>query len=317
MKKIYKLLLLIGLVGIGFSDLLAKETQEAPVPDVTVNIDDLTTQIFKQGNVAAETITWHDESAITILQDGRIVFRKAFFSPYGYNGSFIEGGAWSPKGSYFAFRLLSSGGHMPYRNPIKIFRFGGKTKKLIDVETIIRMIPNISNIAVGPFKKPYLKWLSDTKLQVSVVSHDKESDSGMYVIDLNTSTAKKTASSRMETSNKCNDLSVLRESSDRKTIMDALRQKMKEEQNLDVVFVVRYLKSKRGWAWVHVIPQSKDGRNHYEDIFALLNKSDGTWRVIEIPCAEEEDPKCITSPGYFSNLQKRFSDMPEEIVPQE
>ena len=66
MKKIYKILLLIGLVGIGFSDLTAETTQKAPVPNATVNIDDLTTQLFKQGNVAAETITWHDESAITI-----------------------------------------------------------------------------------------------------------------------------------------------------------------------------------------------------------------------------------------------------------
>ncbi len=317
MKKIYKILLLIGLIGIGFSDLTAETTQKTPVPNATVNIDDLTTQIFKQGNVAAETITWHDESAITILQVGRIVFRKAFFSPYGYNGSFIEGGAWSPKGSYFAFRLLSSGGHMPYRTPVKIFQMKGKSSKLIDAEAIIEKIPGISNIAVGPYKKPYILWLSDTRLQVSVISQDKKSDSGMYVIDLKTLTAKKAPETDIHEKGTKSSSSVHPGTALRKEILDALRKKIMETLKLDMVFVVKYIKIKGDWVWVHTLPQSKDGKDHYEDISALLKRENGVWRVVEFPCSEEEDPECISSPTYFSNLKKRFPDLPEEILPQE
>lgn len=320
MKNFYQIILLIGLLGFGVNGLAAETTKEAIAPnlgDMEINVNNLTTKFFKQGRAMAEIITWHDESAITILLDGRIVFRNAYFSNSGYNGSFIEDGAWSPNGSYFAFRILSSGGHMPYRTPVKIFQINENSPRLIDAESIIEKIPNISNIAVGPYKKQYLKWLSDTQLQVSVMSQDKESDSGMYSIDLDTLTAKKYSSLEAGDHNATISLSVLRGSPKRKAILDALREKIKQDQNLDVIFLVKYLKAKDGWAWIHTLPQSQDGRNHYEDVFALLNQNDGIWKVVEIPCSEEEDPDCITDPTYFSNLKKRFPDLSEEILPKE
>ncbi len=321
MKNIYQIFLLIGLLGLGVNGLAGEMTKEtiAPNPaDIKMNINDLTTKVFKQGKAMAEIITWHDESAITILLDSHIVFRKAFFSHSGYNGSFIEEGAWSPKGNYFAFRLLSSGGHMPYRTPVKIFQMNGKSLRLIDAESIIRKIPAISNIAVGPHKKPYMLWLSDTKLQISVVSHDKKSDSGMYTIDLDTLSAKKYAAAEISKSNATIDLSVPEGTSKHTAILDALRKKIKQEYSLDVVFVVNYLKAKDGWAWIHTFPQSEDGKNHYEDIFALLRQDDSrNWKVVEIPCNEEEESDCITHPAYFSNLKKRFPDLSEEILPEE
>ena len=279
--------------------------------------DVCTAKTYRQGDKTAEVITWRDESAITILSGDRIVFRKAFFSNSGYNGSFIGDGAWSPGGSYFAFRLLSSGGHMPYRTPVKIVHIVGESATLLDAEAIIEKIPNISNIAIGLYKKPYLRWLTSTQLQVSVMSQDKESDSGLYTIDLDTLTAKKSFASETGKHNATNDLSVPWGTSKRKAIIDALRKEVKRATNREVVFVVKYLKAKDGWAWIHAFPQSKDGRNHYEDISALLNKHNGVWKVVEWPWGEEEDSEDTSDSEYFSNLKKRFPHLPKEILPEE
>ena len=105
--------------------------------------------------------------------------------------------------------------------------------------------------------------------------------------------------------------------SQRKAILNTVRQQIKAEHHLDVIFVVRYLKVKKGWAWVHLLPQSRDGKNHYEDISALLHQNSNVWYIAEIPCAEEEDPACITNPRYFLDLHKRFPGIPMEIFPKE
>jgi len=151
------------------------------------------------------------------------------------------------------------------------------------------------------------------------VAQDQESGSGMYIMSLDTLTAKKHSALKSGISHNFTDnLSVPRGTSKRKAILDALRleaEQMVPQQDVQIIFVVKYLKAKDGWAWIHTLPQSQDGYNHYEDIFALLKKRNGAWRVIEIPCAEEENPECISNPAYFSNLQKRFPEIPEEILP--
>jgi hypothetical protein len=101
----------------------------------------------------------------------------------------------------------------------------------------------------------------------------------------------------------------------RKAILDALRQEIKRLHGLEVVFVVRYLKVKDGWAWAHTQPQSPDGMNRYEDISALLNIRDGVWGVTELPCTEVENPDCLDGPDYFKGLKKRFPEVPNEILP--
>ena len=113
------------------------------------------------------------------------------------------------------------------------------------------------------------------------------------------------------------NLTVLPGSPVRKAILDALRQKMKRLSGLNMLFVVRSLKVKDGWAWVHTLPQSPDGKNHYEDISALLHLKDDTWEVAELACTEEENPKCLSNPDYFLELKKRFPKVPEEILPEE
>ena len=103
----------------------------------------------------------------------------------------------------------------------------------------------------------------------------------------------------------------------RKAVLDALRQKMKRLQGLDMVFVVKYLKVKNGWCWVHTLPQSPDGKNRYEDISALLQRKGGVWKVVELACTEEENPACLSNPAYFTGLKKRFPKVPEGVLPGE
>jgi hypothetical protein len=104
-------------------------------------------------------------------------------------------------------------------------------------------------------------------------------------------------------------------SAERKAILDALRMWVKQQHQIEVVFVVKHLKVKNGYAWVHTLPQSKDGSSRYEDISALLQKDQGRWEVAEIPCAEVDNPDCIGDPGYFGGLKRRFPEMPEDILP--
>jgi hypothetical protein len=101
-------------------------------------------------------------------------------------------------------------------------------------------------------------------------------------------------------------------SAERKAILDALRA---WGGDMDVIYVVRHLKVKNGYAWAHVLPQSKDGSSHYEDLSALLKEDQGRWAVAEVPCAEEDNPACIGDPGYFDGLKQRFPEMPEDILP--
>ena len=83
---------------------------------------------------------------------------------------------------------------------------------------------------------------------------------------------------------------------ERTAILDALRAWIKSNLGLEVVFVVKHLKVKNGWAWINVIPQSPDGKNHYEDLSALLRKGNDCWAVVAVPsgeCAAADDPEKI------------------------
>lgn len=105
-----------------------------------------------------------------------------------------------------------------------------------------------------------------------------------------------------------------RGTAERAAIMDALRVEVKKYHNIDVLFVVRTLKLKDGWAWAITAPMSKDGANHYEDIVALLHKENSTWNVAELVCMEIETPGCIDDPNFLNGLQERFPGVPKEIV---
>ncbi len=101
----------------------------------------------------------------------------------------------------------------------------------------------------------------------------------------------------------------------RTAVLDALRERLQAAHGLEVVFVVRHLRVKDGWAWVHVGPESPDGSQRYEDVSALLRLRESLWTVAEIPCTEVDNPQCLGDPGYFAGLHERFPDAPPEIFP--
>lgn len=104
-------------------------------------------------------------------------------------------------------------------------------------------------------------------------------------------------------------------SPERKLIMDVLRAEIRELHKLEAVFVVKHLLVKDGWAWVHTLPQSPDGKNRYEDVSALLRKQGPAWEVAELACAEEDNDQCLSNPDYFKLLKLRFPGLPLEILP--
>jgi hypothetical protein len=104
-------------------------------------------------------------------------------------------------------------------------------------------------------------------------------------------------------------------SKERKEILDALRKNVFDMHHINAIFVVNYMKVYDGWAWIHTMPQEADGTNRYEDMLALVHKKNGEWKILEIPCTEEENPNCITSENYYEGLKKRFPELPECILP--
>lgn len=103
----------------------------------------------------------------------------------------------------------------------------------------------------------------------------------------------------------------------RKVILDSLRQEIKHLYGLKVLFVVKHLKVKDGWAWVHTLPQSPNGKNHYEDVSALLHLKGHRWEIVELACTEEDNTQCLSNPAFFLELRKRFPKVSKEILPEE
>lgn len=105
----------------------------------------------------------------------------------------------------------------------------------------------------------------------------------------------------------------------RPDILKALRQELRTRHGLEVVFVVKHLQAKNGWAWVAVLPRSPDGESRYEPVEALLQEKAGAWKVVEMrpggpDC--EEDPDCADDARYFRKLRSRFPQAPAEIFPK-
>jgi len=112
-----------------------------------------------------------------------------------------------------------------------------------------------------------------------------------------------------------------RGSRERKAILDAFRKWVKNNLHLDVIFVVNYIKTKNGWAWIQVTPQSSDGKNHYEDLAALLRRGDGCWAVVAVPsseCASADDPERACQEAddtFYQNVTGSPLFVPKEIFP--
>ncbi|MFA5243312.1 MAG: hypothetical protein WC029_04870 [Sulfuricella sp.] len=103
--------------------------------------------------------------------------------------------------------------------------------------------------------------------------------------------------------------------SERKAILDAVRNEIKQLHGLRVVFVVRQLKIANNWAWLHAQPQSQDGKSRHEDVVVLLQKRAGRWEIMDMPCSEEDNPDCLGAPDFLNRLQLRIKGIPPEILP--
>ena len=107
-------------------------------------------------------------------------------------------------------------------------------------------------------------------------------------------------------------------SPERKAILDAMREVVKRMSGLDVVFVVPYLKVDKGWAWIHTIPQSRDGRSHYEDVSTLLHKRQGRWKMADITASCEpglEDTPDCSEKTFIKRLKAKYPSAPLSIFP--
>lgn len=98
-------------------------------------------------------------------------------------------------------------------------------------------------------------------------------------------------------------------SSERKTIMDALRVRY----NQPVVFQVHYLKVSDGWAWTRVTA-TVNGKPSFESEAALIHKESGKWKVVGSvdqsgECAIE--PKCLRA--EYKEIKKKFPAAPAGI----
>lgn len=106
-----------------------------------------------------------------------------------------------------------------------------------------------------------------------------------------------------------------RDDPERKAVLDALR---KRWPNSDVVFVVKYFKANDGWAWIHVLPQSRDGKNRYEDELWLLQKINGQWKTVEARGSGPEcieDPDCDDDKKFYKKLKSKYPSATADIFP--
>lgn len=96
---------------------------------------------------------------------------------------------------------------------------------------------------------------------------------------------------------------------ERKAIMDAYRAEwMGGDQSRPVVFVVNFLKVRRGWAYVTVTPQSPDGSQHYETESGLLRKRNGQWKVLERVTGNGDH-------NDFKTMRAKYPAVPSGVFP--
>ena len=108
-------------------------------------------------------------------------------------------------------------------------------------------------------------------------------------------------------------------SAERKAILDAMRAERARFDTLPVVFVVRWLKVRGGWAWLQADPQSPGGAQRYEGEAALLRNEGVAWRVVErMPAfGEREGTPLEEECAYFADLRRRNPGLPVGVLPPE
>jgi hypothetical protein len=75
-----------------------------------------------------------------------------------------------------------------------------------------------------------------------------------------------------------------RGSPERTAILETLRELMLQKHHMKLRFVVKHLKVKDGWGYLHALPRSEDGNSHYEDLTPLMHFKDGVWEIVDFNC---------------------------------
>jgi hypothetical protein len=84
------------------------------------------------------------ESRVVIRSSAGTTLNSAdYSSPRGANGYYVDHVQWSPDSEFFAFNLVSSGGHSPWSHPTKIF--GVQKNEFADLSEMIGGAPIVSD----------------------------------------------------------------------------------------------------------------------------------------------------------------------------
>jgi serine/threonine protein kinase len=89
-----------------------------------------------------------------------------------------------------------------------------------------------------------------------------------------------------------------RGSAERQTIMDALREDVRQRTGVEATFTANYLKVNQGWAWIEASYSDRDL------VVALLCNQSGGWKVIARPEGQS-----------FDQLRANFPEAPADIFP--
>lgn len=111
----------------------------------------------------------------------------------------------------------------------------------------------------------------------------------------------------------------VKDSPERKEILDVIRAHLKKSFKVDAVFVVGHFQIKDGWAWIETNPRSPDGKNVYEPVDVLLRLAKGKWKIVDFApgeCTgdEEDSPDC--DPKHLFKTFKSKYKAPQEIFPK-
>lgn len=79
-----------------------------------------------------------------------------------------------------------------------------------------------------------------------------------------------------------------------------------------VIFVVPYLKVHGDWAWVQVAPQSKDGKQRFEEQAGLFRRQSGSWQLVTWEPTEEGTDWA----AFFQQLKAKHPTLPADILPK-
>ena len=83
-------------------------------------------------------------------------------------------------------------------------------------------------------------------------------------------------------------------SSERTAIIAGTKEALAKQDLKNLVLQIPYLKINSGWAWIHVNPQSAEGKQHYESQSGLLQEKAKKWTLLEwIACRRRNGHQSI------------------------